>query len=183
MYKQKEINTALRLYDRLKSIRGTIRILGYPSRTILHRCIRERRETGKVSARFTSYRFWRGGGVRKRNQAPYEVKGYRLFDKVLCKGEEAFIFGRRSSGSFDVRKLDWRRLSAGISYKKLRLIERRKTYLTEIRQKEAALPPLPKRRCLRADFWWQPMTSSECSKRAVRKTKRLKNLKIGLEPL
>ena len=92
------------------------------------------------------------GGVRKRNQAPYEVKGFRLFDKVLCKGEEAFIFGRRSSGSFDVRKLDGRRLSAGISYKKLRLLERRQTYLTEIRQKEAALPPLPKRRGLRADF-------------------------------
>ena len=73
------------------------------------------------------------GGVRKRNQAPYEVKGFRLFDKVLCMGEEAFIFGRRSSGSFDVRKLDGRRLSAGISYKKLRLIERRKTYLIEIR--------------------------------------------------
>ena len=91
------------------------------------------------------------GGVRKRNQAAYEVKGYRLFDKVLCKGEEAFIFGRRSSGSFDVRKLDGRRLSAGISYKKLRLIERRKTYLTEIRKKEAALPPLPERRGLRAD--------------------------------
>lgn len=92
------------------------------------------------------------GGVRKRNQAPYEVKGFRLFDKVLYKGEEAFIFGRRSSGSFDVRKLDGRRLSAGISYKKLRLLERRKTYLTEIRQKEAALSPLPERRGLRADF-------------------------------
>ena len=92
------------------------------------------------------------GGVRKRNQAPYEVKGFRLFDKVLCMGEEAFIFGRRSSGSFDVRKLDGRRLSAGISYKKLRLVERRQTYLTEIRKKEAALPPLPERRGLRADF-------------------------------
>ena len=92
------------------------------------------------------------GGVRKRNQAPYEVKGFRLFDKVLCMGEEAFIFGRRSSGSFDVRKLDGSRLSAGISYKKLRLVERRQTYLTEIRKKEAALPPLPERRGLRADF-------------------------------
>lgn len=92
------------------------------------------------------------GSVRKRNQAPYEVKGFRLFDKVLYKGEEAFIFGRRSSGSFDIRKLDGTRISAGISYKKLRLIERRKTYLTEIREKEAALPPLPERRGLRADF-------------------------------
>lgn len=91
------------------------------------------------------------GGVRKRNQAPYEVKGFRLFDKVACKGEEAFIFGRRSSGYFDVRKLDGTRISAGISFKKLRLHERRRTYLTELR-KEAALPPLPEGRGLRADF-------------------------------
>ena len=91
------------------------------------------------------------GGVRKRNQAPYEVKGFRLFDKVACKGETAFIFGRRSTGSFDVRKLDGTRISAGISFKKLRLHERRRTYLTELR-KEAALPPLPSGRGLRADF-------------------------------
>ncbi len=91
------------------------------------------------------------GGVRKRNQAPYEVKGFRLFDKVACKGETAFIFGRRSTGSFDVRKLDGTRISAGISFKKLRLLERRRTYLTELR-KEAALPPLPEGRGLRADF-------------------------------
>ena len=91
------------------------------------------------------------GGVRKRNQAPYEVKGFRLFDKVACKGETAFIFGRRSTGSFDVRRLDGTRISAGISFKKLRLLERRRTYLTELR-KEAALPPLPEGRGLRADF-------------------------------
>lgn len=89
------------------------------------------------------------GGERKLNQAPYVVKNSRLFDKVACKGEEAFIFGRRSSGYFDARKLDGTRISAGISCKKLRLIERRRTYLTEIR-KEAALPPLPERRGLRA---------------------------------
>ena len=75
------------------------------------------------------------GGVRKRNQAPYEVKGFRLFDKVACRGEVGFIFGRRSTGSFDIRKLDGERISAGISYKKLRLLERRKTYLTELRNK------------------------------------------------
>ena len=91
------------------------------------------------------------GGLRKKNQAPYEVKGFRLFDKVICKGEEAFIFGRRSSGSFDVRRLDGTRISAGISYKKLRLLEPRTTYLTEFR-KEAALPPLHKCRGFRAEF-------------------------------
>lgn len=91
------------------------------------------------------------GGLRKRNQAPYEVKGFRLFDKVACKGEEGFVFGRRTSGSFDVRRLDGTRISGGISCKKLRLLEKRRTYLTEIR-KEAALPPLPERRGLRAEI-------------------------------
>ena len=85
------------------------------------------------------------GGIRKRNQAPFEVKGFRLFDKVACQGEEGFIFGRRSTGYFDVRKLDGTCISAGISYKKLHLLEKRRTYLTEIR-KEEALPPLPEGR-------------------------------------
>ena len=88
-------------------------------------------------------------GLRKRNQAPFEIKGFRLFDKVVCKGEEGFIFGRRSSGYFDVQKLDGTRISAGISYKKLRLLEKRRTYLTEIR-KEEALPPLSEGRGLSA---------------------------------
>ena len=38
------------------------------------------------------------GGIRKRNQAPYEVMGFRLFDKVRWKGQICFIFGRRSKG-------------------------------------------------------------------------------------
>ena len=71
------------------------------------------------------------GGYRKANQAPKYVFGYQLFDKVLCNGREGFIFGRRSSGSFDVRTLDGERLSAGISHKKLRKSESRKTLLTE----------------------------------------------------
>ena len=78
------------------------------------------------------------GGTRKRNQSPFELFGYRLFDKVKCKGEVGFIFGRRASGSFDIRKLDGTKISDGISYKKLVLISKRKTYLTERR---GAAPP------------------------------------------
>lgn len=73
------------------------------------------------------------GGYRKRNQAEYIVKGFRLFDKVLYQGQECFIFGRRSSGSFDIRLLDGTKVSAGISYKKLKLLEKRKSYLIERR--------------------------------------------------
>ena len=73
------------------------------------------------------------GGVRKRNQAEYIVKGFRLFDKVLYQGKECFIFGRRSTGFFDIRMLDGTRVHSSISYKKLNLLEKRKNYITERR--------------------------------------------------
>lgn len=81
------------------------------------------------------------GGTRKRNQAPFEVFGFRLFDKVKCNGEIGFIFGRRASGSFDIRKLDGTKISAGISYKKLTLISKRRSLICE--RREAAIPPRP----------------------------------------
>ena len=71
------------------------------------------------------------GGYRKNNQAPYIVKGYRLFDKVEYNGVECFVFGRRLSGSFDVRLLDGTKVSAGISCKKLKLLTKRRNILTE----------------------------------------------------
>ena len=70
-------------------------------------------------------------GYRKLNQAPFLVKGFRLFDKVKYKNIECFIFGRRASGSFDIRLLDGTRISAGISCKKLSLISCRKNILIE----------------------------------------------------
>ena len=69
------------------------------------------------------------GGTRKLNQAPKYVFGCQLFDRVLCLGQEGFVFGRRSSGGFDVRKLDGTKLSPNISYKKLRHLESRKSLL------------------------------------------------------
>ena len=74
------------------------------------------------------------GGYRKNNQAARYVSGYQLFDKVLYKGKECFVFGRRSNGYFDIRTLDGTKISAGVSYKKLKLLEKRKTYLTERRK-------------------------------------------------
>ena len=69
------------------------------------------------------------GGIRKLNQTPKFVFGYQLFDRVLYSKQEAFIFGRRSSGGFDIRKLDGTKINANISYKKLRHIEYRKPLL------------------------------------------------------
>ena len=45
------------------------------------------------------------GGNRKLNQAPYIVKGFRLYDKVLAKGKEWYIHGRRLKGSFVLKTL------------------------------------------------------------------------------
>ena len=73
------------------------------------------------------------GGYRKRNQAEYRVKGFRLFDKVKYQNQECFVFGRRATGSFDIRKLDGTKLSAGVSCKKLKFLETRRTYLIERR--------------------------------------------------
>ena len=73
------------------------------------------------------------GGIRKSNQAPKYVYGYQLFDKVLYNGIECYIFGRRSSGYFDLRLLDGTKISAGVSYKRLKLLECRKTILTKRR--------------------------------------------------
>ena len=71
------------------------------------------------------------GGYRKNNQAKYSVFGFHLFDKVKYKNIECFLFGRRSSGSFDIRKLNGDVISHGISYKKLKLVEYRKSLLIE----------------------------------------------------
>ncbi|MCI6907417.1 MAG: hypothetical protein MR830_10615, partial [Succinatimonas sp.] len=63
------------------------------------------------------------------------------FDKVLYQGKVYFVFGRRQSGYFDIRDLSGNKVNKGsISFKKLKLLERAKHYLTE---KRTAIPPRP----------------------------------------
>ena len=81
------------------------------------------------------------GGIKKLNQAKYKVFNFRLFDKVKFEGKEYFIFGRRNNGYFDIRDLQGNKVNKGsISYKKLKLIQERKSILIERR---LAIPPLP----------------------------------------
>ena len=51
MYTQKEINKVLRIYDKLRSQRETVRVLGYPSRNLLRQWLRERDKTGQAIAK------------------------------------------------------------------------------------------------------------------------------------
>ena len=71
------------------------------------------------------------GGKRKLNQAPYEVLGFRLFDKVKYNNQECFIFARRETGQFCVRLLNGTKIRDGVNYKKLKLVEKRKGILFE----------------------------------------------------
>ena len=82
-------------------------------------------------------------GKRQANKAPRYVHGFQLFDKVLFDGKECFVFGRRSSGYFDLRQLDGTKVHASASVKKLRVLEKAKTLLIE-RRDGAFLPHLQK---------------------------------------
>ncbi len=73
-------------------------------------------------------------GVRKANKAPRYVNGFQLFDKVEFQGQECFIFGRRNSGYFDLRKLDGTKIHASANCKKVKLLERASTLLCERRK-------------------------------------------------
>ena len=74
------------------------------------------------------------GGIRKRKQAPYEVKGFRLYDYVLWKGAKCFIFGRRTTGRMDLRLLDGTHINASVGFKNIKLLSMRKNYLCESRK-------------------------------------------------
>lgn len=69
------------------------------------------------------------GGTRKLNQTPKFMFGFQLFDRVLYKGQECFVFGRRSSGGFDIRKLNGEKINANVNYRKLKHIEYKKPLL------------------------------------------------------
>ena len=90
------------------------------------------------------------GGIRKKNQAPTYVKGFKLFDLVEYKKKQYTVFGRRLSGFFDIRTLDGEKVNKGsINCKKLKLIARQDGFIVEQR-KEKALPLMTKVTSLRA---------------------------------
>lgn len=78
------------------------------------------------------------GGKRKSNKAPRFVKGFQLFDKVVYEEKECFIFGRRSSGYFDLRLLDGTKVHASASWKKLKRVEYASTLLIERRKGDSS---------------------------------------------
>ena len=80
------------------------------------------------------------GRIQKKNQAAYEVHGFRLFDKVLFDGKERFIWGGRTSGYNDLRLLSGESIHRSANVKTIHLFEKRKPYL---RKRRPAIPPSP----------------------------------------
>ena len=75
------------------------------------------------------------GGKRRNNQAPREVRGFRLMDSVEYAYRDCFLSARRVSGSFSVADITGKVLADSVSYKKLTLKHHNNTYIME----EAAL--------------------------------------------
>ena len=59
------------------------------------------------------------GGVRKNNQTPKEVFGFRLMDTVKYNGLVCYVNGRRTSGYFSLVDINGKVLTNSVSYKKL----------------------------------------------------------------
>ena len=60
------------------------------------------------------------GGKKRMNQSPFEVFGFRLFDRVMFDDQYYFIYARRISGHFNIRDIDGKN-PKDITYKKLKL--------------------------------------------------------------
>ncbi len=82
----------------------------------------------------------RKGGKRQRNTAPKYVHGYRLFDCVRYENDACFVFGRRSSGYFDLRTLNGTKIHASANCKKLTMVQRVSALLVE--RQRASFPPI-----------------------------------------
>ena len=81
------------------------------------------------------------GGIRKRNQTEKTIGGIGLWDIVRYRESICYIHGRRSSGYFDIRKLDGTKVHPAIHFWKLTLVERTNSRLIE-RRKPVPLPPI-----------------------------------------
>lgn len=78
------------------------------------------------------------GGTRKLHQAPYIVKGFRLWDKVLFENQECFVAGRRKTGYFLLKDIKGNIVHTAASYKRIRLLEMSKGYIVaEYSRKES----------------------------------------------
>ncbi len=76
-------------------------------------------------------KLFKGDRSHIKNTAERYISGFQRFDKVLWNGTECFVFGRRKTGYFDLRKLDGTKVHASAKAKELILLETANTFLIE----------------------------------------------------
>ncbi len=79
--------------------------------------------------RRSNRKLFKGARSHIKNTAQRFIQGFQRYDKVLYKGKECFIFGRRVRGAFDIRKLDGTKINTDAKVKELKLLETFKTLL------------------------------------------------------
>ena len=92
-----------------------------------------RAETTYLAAFFRrqNRKLFKGARSHLRNTIP-SAKGFKRGDRVrLADGREGFVFGLRSTGYFDVRRLDGMVLHHSASHKTLRRVEGARTLRVE----------------------------------------------------
>lgn len=80
-------------------------------------------------------KLFKGARSHIRNTAERYIKGFQRYDKVSWRGIECFIFGRRKTGYFELRKLDGTKIHASAKVSELKLLERARTFLIERRKR------------------------------------------------
>ena len=71
------------------------------------------------------------GGIRKNNQAPFEVNGYRLMDSVKFKNKIYLIKGRRLTGDFALTDICGNSRIDHVKHNALKLLHRNTGYVME----------------------------------------------------
>ena len=82
------------------------------------------------------------GGIRKKHKASRYVNGFQIFDKVCFDKTDCFIYGRRSSGYFKIATIDGVAIHNSVNYKKLKLLEKAKTFLIIQKRSDLSSPCL-----------------------------------------
>jgi len=77
-------------------------------------------------------KLFKGDRSHIKNIAPRFIFGFQRFDKVLWKHKECFVFGRRKTGYFELRKLDGTRIHASAKAKEITLLQSASTFLIEL---------------------------------------------------
>jgi hypothetical protein len=93
--------------------------------------LRHKRGTSLIfkQVRKCNRKLFKGARSHVRNTAAREVFGFRRFDKVRVGEQDGFVFGRRNSGQFAIRSILGEKISNSISWRKLDLLERARTFL------------------------------------------------------